>query len=73
MASTISASVTVTTSSTSARITSQGSSPGVVTCWPSAIVCGTAIETRSPARSERAASSPASGSTPTTRARGAAP
>ena len=52
-------------------MTSHGRSPGVVTCWPSAIVRGTSTETRSPARSERAVSSPASGSTPTTRARGA--
>ena len=71
MASTISASLTVTTSSTSARMTSQVSSPAMVTCWPSAIVWGTSIDTRSPARSERATSSPASGSTPTTRACGA--
>ena len=67
MASTISASLTVTTSSTSARMTSQVSSPAMVTCWPSAIVLGTSTDTRSPARSERATSSPASGSTPTTR------
>ena len=67
MASTISASLTVTTSSTSVRMTSQVSSPAMVTCWPSAIVLGTATDTRSPARSERATSSPASGSTPTTR------
>ncbi len=39
-------------------------------CWPSAIVRGVSIRTRSPAASDRRVSSPASGSTPTTRTPG---
>ena len=39
-------------------------------CWPSAIVRGTSIRTRSPAASERRTSSPASGSMPMTRTSG---
>ena len=70
IASRISASVTVTTSSTSRRFTSKVSSPGASDWSPSAIVRGTSIRTRSPAASERRVSSPASGSTPTTRMRG---
>ena len=45
----------------------EGELAGVGSCWPSAIVRGTWIRTRSPASSERLTSSPASGSTPTTR------
>ena len=67
IASTISSSLTVTTSSTRFLFTSKVSSPGSVACRPSAIVRGTSIRTRSPAASERRVSSPASGSTPTTR------
>ena len=60
----------MTTSSTSRRFTSNVSSPGSVACSPSAIVRGTSMRTRSPAASERRVSSPASGSTPTTRISG---
>ena len=45
----------------------QVSSPGAAACWPSAMVWPTWMRTRSPAASERATSSPASGSTPITR------
>ena len=62
--------MTVTTSSTSRRFTSNVSSPGSSAWSPSAIVRGTSIRTRSPAASERRVSSPASGSTPTTRIAG---
>ena len=48
-------------------MTGNVSSPGIGSCWPSAIVRGTSIRTRSPAASERWKSSPASGSTPITR------
>src|SRR5579875_2857290 len=67
IASTISSSLTVTTSSTRSRLTSNVSSPGSAACNPSAIVRGTSIRMRRPASSERRVSSPASGSTPTTR------
>ena len=71
IASTSCASVTVTISSTRRRLTSNVSAPGVVACSPSAIVRGTPMSTRSPAASDRRVSSPASGSTPTTRIPGA--
>ena len=58
-------------SSTSRRLTSNVCSPGISACCPSAIVTGTAIRTRWPASSERFVSSPALGSTPTIRTRGA--
>ena len=51
-------------------MTGKVSSPGIGSCWPSAIVRGTSIRTRSPAASERTKSSPASGSTPITRVSG---
>ena len=51
-------------------MTGNVSSPGIGSCWPSAIVRGTSIRTRSPAASERTKSSPASGSTPITRVSG---
>ena len=49
------------------RTTANVSAPGIVACSPSAIVRGTSIAIRSRASSERRVSSPASGSTPTTR------
>ena len=42
-----------------ARFTAKVSSPGMSACWPSAIVRGVSIRTRSPAASERRVSSPA--------------
>ena len=51
-------------------MTGKVSSPGIGSCWPSAIVRGTSMRTRSPAASERTKSSPASGSTPITRVSG---
>ena len=51
-------------------MTGNVSSPGIGSCWPSAIVRGTSMRTRSPAASERLKSSPASGSTPITRVSG---
>ena len=71
MAATISGSEATAISETSRRTTSNVSSPGIGSCWPSAIVRGTGIRTRSPAASERRVSSPASGSTPITRTSGA--
>ena len=66
MASTISASDTVSTAATRSRTTGKVRSPGMSSCWPSAIVRPTGTRTRSPAASERRVSSPTSGSTPTT-------
>ena len=48
----------------------QVSSPGVASCWPSAIVGPTVTRSRRPEAFERATSSLACGSTPTTRVAG---
>src|SRR3954463_7835943 len=67
---TISSSVTVTTSSTSAAITANVFSPGSGKSWPSAIERSISTRSRRPARNERCVSGLAAGSTPTTPARG---
>src|SRR5581483_10184232 len=67
IASTICSSVTVTISSTSRLPISHVSAPGACVWRPSAIVRGTSIPTISPRANDCAQSSPAAGSTPTTR------
>ena len=67
IASTICSSVTVTISSTSRLATSHVSSPGACVCRPSAIVRGTSIVDALARANDCAQSSPACGSTPTTR------
>ena len=63
MASMSSASETVSTSATSARMIGKVSCPGYWVCAPSAMVFGTGMRTISPLRNDCRTSSPASGST----------
>src|SRR5687768_15683382 len=70
IASTSSESLTVTMSCTCRSTSGKVSAPRDCVRAPSAIVCGTSMVTRLRVRSERAASSPAAGSTPTTRVPG---
>ena len=60
----IAGSGTVSTSLTSAWITSKVCRPTAWVCWPSQMVRGTSIETMRPARSDWRMSSPRSGSAP---------